>query len=176
MTYPSHYRTAVFLSALFFNYSSTIFVFLLLILYIFFFFFNDTATTEIYTLSLHDALPIFHGVRPGRPRPEINKPLDMSQSFLAGKSLPNLRSRRRRRLGAKSRQDEDKGERNESELMQSLDKIRRIVAHTVQLTTRHEQCAMPRSVSQNCLRYLPEGVYEIPRLFWCASPFVKGRG
>src|SRR5690348_17737084 len=25
-----------------------------------FFFFNDTATTEIYTLSLHDALPIFH--------------------------------------------------------------------------------------------------------------------
>src|SRR3712207_7262318 len=27
----------------------------------FFFFFNDTATTEIYTLSLHDALPIFRG-------------------------------------------------------------------------------------------------------------------
>src|SRR2546430_17285102 len=26
-----------------------------------FFFFNDTATTEIYTLSLHDALPIFLG-------------------------------------------------------------------------------------------------------------------
>src|SRR6266540_7354355 len=29
-----------------------------LILVFFFFFFNDTATTEIYTLSLHDALPI----------------------------------------------------------------------------------------------------------------------
>src|SRR5215510_12097733 len=28
--------------------------------YFFFFFFNDTATTEIYTLSLHDALPITH--------------------------------------------------------------------------------------------------------------------
>src|SRR2546430_12569613 len=27
--------------------------------YFSFFFFNDTATTEIYTLSLHDALPIF---------------------------------------------------------------------------------------------------------------------
>src|SRR2546427_4253428 len=26
-----------------------------------FFFFNDTATTEIYTLSLHDALPIYRG-------------------------------------------------------------------------------------------------------------------
>src|SRR5256885_12851729 len=29
----------------------------------FFFFFNDTATTEIYTLSLHDALPISLAVR-----------------------------------------------------------------------------------------------------------------
>src|SRR5215510_10581499 len=28
------------------------------LLFFFFFFFNDTATTEIYTLSLHDALPI----------------------------------------------------------------------------------------------------------------------
>ena len=27
--------------------------------YVLFFFFNDTATTEIYTLSLHDALPIY---------------------------------------------------------------------------------------------------------------------
>src|SRR3989454_2047980 len=46
----------------------------------FFFFFNDTATTEIYTLSLHDALPISRGSRradapdcrprtPRRPRP-----------------------------------------------------------------------------------------------------------
>src|SRR2546430_11040378 len=31
---------------------------------LFFFFFNDTATTEIYTLSLHDALPIFTRVPP----------------------------------------------------------------------------------------------------------------
>src|SRR5258707_5734708 len=29
-----------------------------------FFFFNDTATTEIYTLSLHDALPICHKLCP----------------------------------------------------------------------------------------------------------------
>src|SRR2546422_8495610 len=32
------------------------------------FFFNDTATTEIYTLSLHDALPIL-GVRAQSPEP-----------------------------------------------------------------------------------------------------------
>src|SRR6266850_8086314 len=31
---------------------------ILLLCFCFFFFFNDTATTEIYTLSLHDALPI----------------------------------------------------------------------------------------------------------------------
>src|SRR3712207_7692956 len=34
----------------------------------FVFFFNDTATTEIYTLSLHDALPISWAAKP-RPRP-----------------------------------------------------------------------------------------------------------
>src|SRR5574337_2071502 len=33
----------------------------------FFFFFNDTATTEIYTLSLHDALPISAGFTVARP-------------------------------------------------------------------------------------------------------------
>ena len=44
--------------------------------FIFVFFFNDTATTEIYTLSLHDALPIWsdlshadrHGVECGSRR------------------------------------------------------------------------------------------------------------
>src|SRR5438045_6223772 len=32
----------------------------------FFFFFNDTSTTEIYTLSLHDALPIYVNIRTGK--------------------------------------------------------------------------------------------------------------
>src|SRR5215216_1366512 len=34
---------------------------------LFFFFFNDTATTEIYTLSLHDALPILAGLESPGP-------------------------------------------------------------------------------------------------------------
>src|SRR5438552_18615048 len=38
---------------------------LLPFLFFFFFFFNDPATTEIYTLSLHDALPICFGDAPG---------------------------------------------------------------------------------------------------------------
>src|SRR5437879_10182225 len=37
------------------------------------FFFNDTATTEIYTLSLHDALPIWDRGR-GSGRPRIRRP------------------------------------------------------------------------------------------------------
>src|SRR6266478_9488142 len=40
----------------------------LFVFFFFFFFFNDTATTEIYTLSLHDALPISSGPStPARP-------------------------------------------------------------------------------------------------------------
>src|SRR6266498_1390543 len=41
-----------------------------------FFFFNDTATTEIYTLSLHDALPICNtsiGLPEGAPRAEQDR-------------------------------------------------------------------------------------------------------
>src|ERR1019366_10583099 len=40
----------------------------------FFFFFNDTATTEIYTLSLHDALPISTIFRRVLCRPEVRTP------------------------------------------------------------------------------------------------------
>src|SRR2546430_15823742 len=47
----------MFLVATFFFLS---YFYLLLYFFFFFFFFNDTATTEIYTLSLHDALPIYH--------------------------------------------------------------------------------------------------------------------
>src|SRR2546422_9984340 len=41
---------------------------ILLLPFFIFFFFNDTATTEIYTLSLHDALPILHPLLPARSR------------------------------------------------------------------------------------------------------------
>src|SRR6478752_10372800 len=45
-------------------------MFYLFFLFLMFFFFNDTATTEIYTLSLHDALPICwpKGARSARHR------------------------------------------------------------------------------------------------------------
>src|SRR2546425_71784 len=43
---------------LFINSTSISYIFFFYLTFLFFFFFNDTATTEIYTLSLHDALPI----------------------------------------------------------------------------------------------------------------------
>src|SRR3712207_7268048 len=52
------------MSVLYFNYFSIVRFFFHrchYIIVLIFFFFNDTATTEIYTLSLHDALPIFGG-------------------------------------------------------------------------------------------------------------------
>src|SRR5256884_6310830 len=52
----------------------------------FFFFFNDTATTEIYTLSLHDALPI-SALAPDR---NPAAPVSTRWSNLAG--LPAVRS------------------------------------------------------------------------------------
>src|SRR3712207_8696610 len=50
-------------------------------MYVFFFFFNDTATTEIYTLSLHDALPI--SSRPAT-RIRAGKPLRDFRLFKVG--------------------------------------------------------------------------------------------
>src|SRR3712207_7171463 len=45
---------------------------------LFFFFFNDTATTEIYTLSLHDALPISLSLS------AYARPSDRERAFEAG--------------------------------------------------------------------------------------------
>src|SRR5207245_10101835 len=42
------------------------------ITYNFFFFFNDTATTKIYTLSLHDALPIYFSPGAAEAVPTVN--------------------------------------------------------------------------------------------------------
>src|SRR3712207_8979151 len=64
-----------------------------------FVFFNDTATTEIYTLSLHDALPISGRVRrrlPGRPS-QATPPL--AGRHPGPSPLPGSRSRRAGRHG-----------------------------------------------------------------------------
>src|SRR5258706_12981026 len=55
----------------------------------FFFFFNDTATTEIYTLSLHDALPISEGVETSASLDLLRQAdCDTGQGFLFAKPMP----------------------------------------------------------------------------------------
>src|SRR5256885_7405556 len=48
-----------------------------------FFFFNDTATTEIYTLSLHDALPIFDEVCDAVVGVDVHDPVLLRQLEVA---------------------------------------------------------------------------------------------
>src|SRR6266496_6390542 len=56
-----------------------------------FFFFNDTATTEIYTLSLHDALPILPGMP---PPPTQAPPFVIEESARSEEHTSELQSRR----------------------------------------------------------------------------------
>src|SRR2546426_10581177 len=55
-------------------------------LFFFFFFFNDTATTEIYTLSLHDALPICKTYRvQAEAQPKYRqRPEDIGRLYVRG--------------------------------------------------------------------------------------------
>src|SRR5256885_9178784 len=57
---------------------------------LFFFFFNDTATTEIYTLSLHDALPISKQTTP-RPAVAIAIPPRTSNTSPTWSTFANAR-------------------------------------------------------------------------------------
>src|SRR2546422_5734760 len=70
-----------------------------------FFFFNDTATTEIYTLSLHDALPISRlGPQPaGRPRGNVQR-----QPDLGGRRHRDARARRRHLAAGEGQQVRDR--------------------------------------------------------------------
>src|SRR5258708_28609902 len=67
----------------------------------FFFFFNDTATTEIYTLSLHDALPICRG-KPQAPRAIRNRQLASPTVCGDGRARPAAHDRLHTRSDRKS--------------------------------------------------------------------------
>src|SRR5256885_13293353 len=63
-----------------------------------FFFFNDTATTEIYTLSLHDALPIWSRaaaspvptVSPSRVKCSAGRSVKTGQQYSSGTTISSL--------------------------------------------------------------------------------------
>src|SRR5258708_36829867 len=67
-----------------------------------FFFFNDTATTEIYTLSLHDALPISGQPAPTRSSPQSTTPRHTAAEtgLPGGSSKPPGRDRKSTRLNS----------------------------------------------------------------------------
>jgi len=55
--------------------------------FVLFFFFNDTATTEIYTLSLHDALPILQACRLDTSSPTNPNPFPSGDAYYRATSL-----------------------------------------------------------------------------------------
>src|SRR3712207_9154125 len=63
------------------------------------FFFNDTATTEIYTLSLHDALPILYAILDERQAAEA-KTRFATQRAAARFDMPFLTDRKSTRLNS----------------------------------------------------------------------------
>src|SRR5216683_6078445 len=77
------------------------FFYLIFFLFVSFFFFNDTATTEIYTLSLHDALPISstgrprsRGARVSRPQPSCRQRYPTPSTMPSVYGCARYRSRR----------------------------------------------------------------------------------
>src|SRR2546422_4167411 len=97
-----------------------------------FFFFNDTATTEIYTLSLHDALPISPtGLRPLAPEASASTSSTTSATEGNGECKPryNLKSTR--------------SEEHTSELQSRLHLVCRLLLEKKKLRT--ERCARART-------------------------------
>src|SRR2546422_11501269 len=87
--------------------------------FMFFFFFNDTATTEIYTLSLHDALPIFG--------PSVDFPITPKEhgtAFLFEHRHLWLRSRRQVAI---ARVRHERSEEHTSELQSRLHLVCRLL-------------------------------------------------
>src|SRR3712207_8548098 len=71
------------------------------LVFLFVFFFNDTATTEIYTLSLHDALPISED---GRVEPAPRR-LDREELPQPGPAVPRPDPGGHARPGPRRRED-----------------------------------------------------------------------
>src|SRR2546426_7133117 len=87
------------------------------------FFFNDTATTEIYTLSLHDALPIYHRARRGGRRRAPD-----GDGVAPGRSLPRAAHRLREQNGPRRRRLRNvRSEEHTSELQSPCNLVCRLL-------------------------------------------------
>src|SRR2546429_6437945 len=88
----------------------------------FFFFFNDTATTEIYTLSLHDALPIYHLLVLHQDLREVEQ--TAAQVLARGRGRPESLRPQPARLGV---DPESRSEEHTSELQSRLHLVCRLL-------------------------------------------------
>src|SRR3712207_8167513 len=93
------------------------------------FFFNDTATTEIYTLSLHDALPIYHAAVPEQVLRRVLVEADEHEQ------------NRERRGGREAARDEPRrprhrGEQLEQQQERHVEEGERSEEHTSELQSR----------------------------------------
>src|SRR5260370_26586021 len=96
-----------------------------------FFFFNDTATTEIYTLSLHDALPILAALEQNRGEP-------LAAVVMAGLELRSEDTPAAMEWLEAALDKEDRSEEHTSELQSHLNLVCRLLLEkkkNLQITT-----------------------------------------
>src|SRR2546426_12723602 len=96
------------------------------LLLLFFFFFNDTATTEIYTLSLHDALPIYPLGSTARV-PWIPSGNRGTPAFMAIYAAPSLNSRIGPSVRPPSGNSKTRSEEHTSELQSPCNLVCRLL-------------------------------------------------
>src|SRR5256885_11556464 len=106
----------------------------------FFFFFNDTATTEIYTLSLHDALPISSSCR-------SSIPCSLSRAAKRG-SRGQERSHRARA----SRAHHARSEEHTSELQSPCNLVCRLLLEKKKNNTQQVEHILDKSVQHTAAR------------------------
>src|SRR5688572_32108360 len=106
------------------------------------FFFNDTATTEIYTLSLHDALPIYAVL--GRPEEGRHGHADGPRGDR--QEVPEVREVPRE---AVHRQDRRRSEEHTSELQSQSNLVCRLLLEKKKKNTHSTRCRWRKNTRTN---------------------------
>src|SRR2546421_3626419 len=136
-------------------------------IFFFFFFFNDTATTEIYTLSLHDALPILIGdagvVVPGDDPLALSAALRRLAAADQRRPLAQAGRARAMRLFSDDAVAERRSEEHTSELQSRSDLVCRLL---LEKKKKHHSTLVPattHSISSAGICYSPACTPELSR-------------
>src|SRR5260370_5002364 len=106
------------------------------------FFFNDTATTEIYTLSLHDALPIYRDPATGQTWTGRGKP-------------------------PKWIQNQDRSEEHTSELQSHLNLVCRLLLEKKKHQSNRKPASLPDHYNQTYIFEQPKESADMSRTIGC---------